>query len=204
VRSLSQQPPMLDNAREAANCIVADGHRAADVISRIRALFNKEEPDQRLLDLNEIIGHVLDLSRGAIERQQVVARTEFAASPALVMGDPVQLQQVLVNLVTNALEAMAGIVDRPPLLSIRSETKLDPANGDTIVVTVEDSGSGLGPGQVTRIFDSFYTTKPDGVGVGLAISRSIVEAHGGSLWAAPAMPYGARIGFSLPAAPPPG
>ncbi len=203
-RSLVHRPPMLDNAREAANCIVADGHRAAEVIARIRALFNNEEPDQQLLDINGIVEHVLDLSRGPIERQRVVAKTEFTDSPAMVMGDPVQLQQVLVNLVTNALEAMSGITGRRRRLTIRTEARPDSSpeigEGNAIVVTVEDSGSGLEPGQVARIFDSFYTTKPDGVGVGLAISRSIIEAHGGSLWAVPLQPCGARIGFTLPAA----
>ena len=206
VRSLVHRPPMLDNAREAANCIVADGHRAAEVIARIRALFNKEEPDQQLLDINGIIEHVLDLSRGPIERQRVVAKTEFMVSPAMVMGDRVQLQQVLVNLVTNALEAMSGIAGGRRRLTIRTEATADASpeigDGNAVVVTVEDSGSGLEPGQVARIFDSFYTTKPDGVGVGLAISRSIIEAHGGSLWAAPLLPCGARVGFTLPAAAP--
>ena len=202
-RSLGHRPPMLDNAREAANCIVADGHRAAEVIARIRALFNKEEPDQQLLDINGIVQRVLDLSRGQIERQRVAAKTEFAAAPAMVMGDPVQLQQVLVNLVANGLEAMSGIAGRRRRLTIRTErSDVEPEIGDgnAIVVTVEDSGSGLEPGQVARIFDSFYTTKPDGVGVGLAISRSIIEAHGGALWAVPLLPCGARIGFTLPAA----
>ncbi len=196
LRSLTHRPPMLDTAREAAGCIVADGHRAGDVIARIRALFNKEEPNQQLLNLNDIVWHVLELSRGAIDRQRVVARTELVASPLLVMGDPVQLRQVMVNLVTNALEAMMGIVDRPLLLTIRSEVD----RGEAVVLTVEDSGRGLDPAQVSRIFDSFYTTKPDGIGVGLAISRSIIETHGGSLWAFPAMPHGARVGFTLPLA----
>ncbi|MGH6741302.1 MAG: sensor histidine kinase, partial [Bradyrhizobium sp.] len=198
VRSLAHQPPMLDNAREAASCIVSDGHRAADVIARIRALFNKEELDQQRLDLNAVIRHVLDLSRGAIARQHVVVHAEFATSPTQVMGDRVQLQQVLVNLVTNALEAMAGSVDRPQVLTVRSEVEADGG----IHVTVEDTGRGLEPGQLPRIFDSFYTTKPDGIGVGLAISRSIIEAHGGTLWASAATPHGARIGFTLPAAGP--
>lgn len=196
VRSLAHQPPMLDTAREAAGCIVADGHRAGDVIARIRALFNKEEPNQLLLDVNDIVRRVLDLSRGAIDRQRIVARTELWAPPLLVMGDPVQLQQVMVNLVTNALEAMTGVVDRPLLLTIRSEID----RGEAAVVTVTDSGRGLDLAQVSRIFDSFYTTKPDGIGVGLAISRSIIEAHGGSLWAAPGTCYGATVGLSLPLA----
>jgi C4-dicarboxylate-specific signal transduction histidine kinase len=196
LRSLEHQPPMLDNAREAAACIVADGHRGGDVIARIRALFNKEEPNQRLSDVNDIVHHVLDLSRGAIDQQRVVARIELAGSPLLVMGDPVQLQQVVVNLVTNALEAMIGVVDRPLLLTIRSEVD----RGAAVVLTIEDSGRGLDPEQASRIFDSFYTTKPDGIGVGLAISRSIIEAHGGSLWAAPGTECGAKVGFTLPLA----
>lgn len=198
LRSLTHRPPMLDNAREAAECIVADGHRAGDVIARIRALFNKEEPNQLLVDINDIAQQVLELSRGAIDRQRVVARAELATSPVVVMGDPVQLQQVIVNLVTNALEAMIGIADRPLVLTIRSEVD----RGAAVVLTVEDSGRGLEPEQVSRIFDSFYTTKPDGIGVGLAISRSIIEAHGGSLSAAPAMRCGARVGFTLPLAAP--
>jgi C4-dicarboxylate-specific signal transduction histidine kinase len=196
LRSLEHRPPMLDNAREAAGCIVADGHRAGDVIARIRALFNKEEPTHRLLNINDIVQHVVELSHGVIDRQRVVARTELWPSALLVMGDPVQLQQVMVNLVTNALEAMTGIVDRPLLLTIRSEL-----NGEgAVAVSVEDSGRGLDPALVSRIFDSFYTTKPDGIGVGLAISRSIIEAHGGVLSASPAMHRGARVGFTLPLA----
>jgi signal transduction histidine kinase len=198
VRSLTRQPPMLDIACEAANCIVADGHRAAEVVARIRALFNKEEPERQLLNINDIVEQALDLSRRAIERQRVVARLELAASPARLMGDSLQLQQVLVNLLGNALEAMAGIPDRPHLLSIRSEVLSEAGGGDVVVVSVEDSGVGLEPGQITRIFDSFYTTKPDGIGIGLAISRSIIEAHGGSLWAQPLIPRGAKIGFTLP------
>jgi PAS domain S-box-containing protein len=196
LRSLAHWPPMLDNARDAAGCIVADGHRAGDVIARIRALFNKEEPNQLLLDVNDIVQHVLDLSRGAIDQHRVVARTELATSPLLVMGDPVQLQQVIVNLVTNALEAMIGIADRPRQLTIRSEVE----RGAAVVLTIEDSGRGLDLDQMSRIFDSFYTTKPDGIGVGLAISRSIIEAHGGALWASAAMRCGARVGFTLPLA----
>jgi len=116
------------------------------------------------------------------------------------LTDPVQLQQVVVNLITNALEAMTGITDRPRQLTIRSEVE----RGAAAVLTIEDSGRGLDPEQICRIFDSFYTTKPDGIGVGLAISRSIIEAHGGTLWAAPGMPCGARVGFTLPLAAPVG
>jgi C4-dicarboxylate-specific signal transduction histidine kinase len=192
LRSLARDPPMLDNAREAATCIVADGHRAGDVIARIRSLFNKEPPREQLLDVNQIIRHVLDLSRGAVERKRVIVRAELAEPAALVMADPVQLQQVLVNLVTNALDAMSDTTDRPRVLTVRSVS-----DGDRVNVTIEDSGVGFDPEQVSHIFDSFYTTKADGVGLGLAISRSIIEAHGGSVWAVPGTTHGAKIGFTL-------
>lgn len=197
LRSLERQPPMLETAREAAACIVADGHRAGDVIARIRALFNKEQPRQQLLNVNDIISRVLQLSRGAIERQRVGVRTEFASPPPMVMADPVQLQQVMMNLVTNALEAMTGTAERPRLLTVRSEID----RGGSVAITVQDTGSGLDPEHISHIFDSFYTTKPGSIGVGLAISRSIIEAHGGSMWAAPGTRHGARVGFSLPLAP---
>ncbi|HEX5421897.1 MAG TPA: ATP-binding protein [Gammaproteobacteria bacterium] len=193
LRSLGRNPPMLDTAREAAACIVADGHRAGDVIARIRALFNKEPPCEQLLDLNDVIRRVLELSRGAIERQQVALRTELAQPAAMVMADPVQLQQVLVNLVNNALEAMEGGGLRPRVLDVRSEIE----RGEAVAVTVEDTGSGLDPEQVSHVFDSFYTTKAGGIGLGLAISRSIVEAHGGTMWAEPAADGGARLGLRL-------
>jgi C4-dicarboxylate-specific signal transduction histidine kinase len=198
LRSLARQPPMLDNAREAASCIVADGHRAGEVIARIRALFNKEETKQQLLSVNDLIRHVLELSRGVIDRHGVVAQTELASPAPLLIGDPVQLQQVVVNLVTNAVEAMTEVTDRPRLLTIRSNVDRDGA----IVVTVEDSGSGLDRGEISRIFESFYTTKPDGIGVGLAISRSMIEAHGGTLSAAPGARHGAIFTFTLPLAAP--
>jgi C4-dicarboxylate-specific signal transduction histidine kinase len=166
------------------------------VIARIRALFNKEQPREELLDVNDIIRRVLELARGAVERQRVMVRTQLAEPAAMVMADPVQLQQVLVNLVTNALEAMASTNGRPQILTVCSAVEA----GETVDVTVEDTGSGLEPEQVAHVFDSFYTTKAGGVGLGLAISRSIIEAHRGSIWAAPGTDDGARIGFSLPMA----
>jgi C4-dicarboxylate-specific signal transduction histidine kinase len=181
-RSLAQRPAMLENAREAASCIVADGHRVGDVIARIRSLFNKEVPKWQPLDLNEVVREVLRLSRGAIDRQRVVVQVEPAVVPPIVMGDRVQLQQVLVNLVTNALE-------------IRSTT-----TGGEAVVSVEDSGTGFGAEQASRLFEGFYTTKPEGIGVGLAISRSIIDAHGGSMSASPTEHGGARFSFILPLA----
>jgi len=195
LRWLERDPPMIENAREAAACIVADGHRAGDVIARIRALFNKEEPLKQLMSVNQIIRRVLDLSRGAIDRQRVAVRTELDDPAPLIMADPVQLQQVLVNLVTNALEAMSEAAEGQRLLTVRSR-----AQGGSVTVTVEDTGTGLDAEHVGRLFDSFYTTKPGGIGVGLAISRSIIDAHGGAIWAAPGAPTGATVGFSLPLA----
>jgi C4-dicarboxylate-specific signal transduction histidine kinase len=197
LRSLQRDPPLLDNAREAAGCIVADGHRAGDVIARIRALFNKEPQQQQLLNLNGIVDSVLALSRGAIERQRVAVRTEPAEPPPLVRADPVQLQQVVFNLVTNALEAMEGIPEEQRRMIVRTQVE-----GETAAIAVEDNGVGIDPDRVAHIFDSFYTTKPGGIGVGLAISRSIIDAHGGSMWAAPGTPTGAVVGFMLPLAAP--
>jgi C4-dicarboxylate-specific signal transduction histidine kinase len=198
LRSLSRDPPLLDNAREAAACIVSDGHRAGDVIARIRALFNKEQPQEQRLDLNHIIRHVLDLSRSAMERKRVIVRAELAEPAAPVMADPVQLQQVLVNLVTNALDAMSDTKGRPRVLTARSEI-----DGEDVKITIEDNGTGFDPDQVNHIFDSFYTTKAGGIGLGLAITRSIIEAHGGSVWAASGSGHGAKIGFTLKLDPPP-
>ena len=198
VRFLARRPAAVPDAREAADCIVSDGTRAGEVISRIRALLSKQGPRHVVVDINGVIGDVIHLLRTTLDRQRVVIHTELAASPPLVMGDAVQLQQVLVNLVINAAEAMSEITDRPRVVTIRSE--IDAAGA--VLVTVEDAGTGLDPQEIDRIFDSFYTTKPDGIGVGLSISRSIIEAHGGQLSASPALPYGARFSVALPGAKP--
>ena len=194
VRFLARRPAAIADAREAADCIVNDGSRAGEVIARIRALLSKQGPHHVLVDINGIIGNVIHLLRATLDRQRVVIHTELAASPPRVMGDAVQLQQVLVNLVTNAAEAMSENRDQPRVVTIRSG--IDAAGA--VLVTVEDTGSGLDPQEIDRIFESFYTTKPEGIGVGLSISRSIIEAHGGQLSAFPALPYGARFSFVLP------
>ncbi len=197
-RSLARDPPGLGLAQEAAGCIVNDANRAAEVTARVRALLNKEGPRQVPVDVNRLVRDALTLSRIAIERQAISVRTEFADPLPPVLGDPIQLQQVLLNLVTNGIEAMAATAGRSRVLSIRSEAE----NREAIVVTVEDSGGdGIAAKQAERIFDSFYTTKPNGIGVGLSISRSIVEAHGGRLWLASADSAGARFCFALPVAP---
>jgi signal transduction histidine kinase len=194
VRFLARRPASLTDAREAADCIVSDGTRAGEVIARIRALLSKQGPRHVVVDINGIIGDMIQLLRATLDRQRVVIHTELAVPLPAVMGDAVQLQQVLVNLVTNATEAMSENRDRPRVVTIRSE--VDAAGA--VLVTVEDTGSGLDPQEIDRIFDSFYTTKPEGIGVGLSISRSIIEAHGGQLSASPVLPYGARFSFAVP------
>jgi signal transduction histidine kinase len=194
-RAISQNPPMLDLARDATACIIADAHRAGDVILRIRGLFNKEHPKWTLLNVNEVVQQVIKMSWGAVDRSGAMVITELSASPALVMGDPVQVQQVLVNLVTNALDSMAEINNRPRLLTIRT----DIVGAEMVEVTVEDVGHGIDAEQIPIIFSGFYTTKPSGIGIGLSISRSIAEAHGGSL-SVSASNCGAKFTFSLPLA----
>jgi signal transduction histidine kinase len=194
-RAISQHPPMLDLARDATACIIADAHRAGDVILRIRGLFNKERPKWMLLNVDEVVQQVIKMSRGAADRSGAIVITEFSASPALVMGDPIQVQQVLLNLVTNALDSMAEIDNRPRLLTIRT----DIVAAEVVKVTVEDTGHGIDAEQIPIIFAGFYTTKPSGIGIGLSISRSIAEAHGGSLSVLPSN-CGARFTFTLPLA----
>jgi signal transduction histidine kinase len=195
VRFLARRPAAVGDAREAADCIVSDGSRAGEVIARIRALLSKQGPRHVVVDVNGIIGDVIHLLRATLDRQRVAVQTELATSLPAVMGDAVQLQQVLVNLVTNAIEAMSENRDRTRAVTIRSGVDATGA----VLVTVEDTGTGLDPQEIDRIFDSFYTTKPEGIGVGLSISRSIIEAHGGQLSAFPVLPHGARFTFALPA-----
>jgi signal transduction histidine kinase len=200
-RFLARGPAALPNAREAADCIVSDATRAGEVTRRIRALLRKEAPRHVVLKINRIVDDVIDLLRATLDRQRIAIRTDLAAALPPIMGDPVQLQQVLVNLITNAAEAMREMPireagGRPRIVTIRSRLGAD----ETVVISVEDTGSGLDPQNIDRIFDSFYTTKAEGIGVGLSISRSIIEAHGGQLSAAPAPRHGACFSFTVPIA----
>jgi signal transduction histidine kinase len=196
LRSLRRRPPALEAAREAAGCIVSDASRAGEVIARIRSLLRKQAPAYLPVNLNRLIREVLELTRGLIERQQIAVRTELNKTLPKVFGDPVQLQQVLINLIANAVEAMQDNGSRPRLLTIRAGRD----GKEAVAIAVEDSGSGLTAAECERVFDSFYTTKADGIGVGLSICRSIIEAHDGRLWASPATPCGARFCISLPTA----
>jgi PAS domain S-box-containing protein len=184
----------LDRVHSALADIVKDGHRAAEVIQRVRQLATKSDPKREDLDLNEVIHEVATLMRSEIQTQRVDFGMSLARGLPVVLADRVQLQQVIINLVINGVESMAGVSDRPRELFIRSE-----ACDDRVAVSVHDSGVGVDMRVVDRLFDAFYTTKPRGMGMGLSISRSIIEGHGGRLWAMPNADYGATFQFALPA-----
>ena len=193
LRWLAGELPNLDEAREAIRRIIRDGNRAGDVVSRMRALFKKACTAMERVDINEAIEEVVILTQSEVRRNKVALRMELAADLPSVMGDRVQLQQVVVNLILNAIEAMSTVEDRARDLVIRTQR----GEGDEVRVAVQDSGIGLDPKNVERIFDAFHTTKPDGLGMGLSISRSIVERHGGRLWAVSNDGPGATFRFTL-------
>jgi PAS domain S-box-containing protein len=194
LRWLGAPKPDADEVRQALLRIVRDGTRAGEVIGRIRALVKKMPPHRELLDINEVIREVVALTQAETQRNAVRLQSQLGDDLPLVSADRVQLQQVMINLIINAIEAMAGAGDGPRELSIVS--RIDDAND--VMVEVQDTGPGLDPEKRDRLFQSFYTTKPDGIGMGLAISRSIAEAHGGRLSAAPNNPRGALFRFTLP------
>ena len=192
---LGADPPAMAEARSALDNIVADGKRAREIIARIRALAKRQAPRMDLLDLNRKILDVLALTEQELRSHDIVLETRLDNMLPHVTGDRVQLQQVLLNLIVNAIEAMSAVNNRPRELTIVS------AKGtDGVVVEVRDSGIGLDPHHSERVFEAFYTTKAEGIGIGLSISSSILEAHGGRLWAAPNQPHGAVFRFSLPVA----
>src|SRR2546425_679882 len=191
---LAAARPDLDVVRDPLAALVQEGHRAADVIQRIRQLASKTEPHKARLDVNHVICDVVPLVRTAVLSHRVSLRVDLASALAPVLGDRVQLQQVLINLVMNGIEAMASVGDRPPELVIRSR----PHGGDQVLVAVQDAGVGIDPNTVDRLFSAFFTTKPGGLGMGLSISRSIIDAHGGRLWATPNPTHGATFHFALP------
>ena len=186
--------PNLDEAREAVGRILRDGNRASDVIAHIRALVRKTDTQKERLDMNQAVQEVINLTQHEAMRKGLALRTELAHDLPLVLGDRVQLQQVILNLVMNGVEAMASVADRPREVFIRSRQH----ESDKVLVAVQDSGVGIDRENLGKIFDAFYTTKPQGMGMGLAISRSIVENHGGRLWAIPNDGPGATFAFALP------
>jgi PAS domain S-box-containing protein len=193
LRWLTRDQPNLEEAREAASRMVKDVTRAADIISRIRLLFKKVSPQRDLVDVNELVREMIVLLRSEATRYAISIRTELASDLPQVMGDRVQLQQVLMNLLLNSMDAMKD-VDTTRELVINSQ----PARDNQVMVSVSDTGVGLPPQQAEQIFNAFFTTKPNGTGMGLRISRSIIESHGGRLWAANNSQRGASFCFTLP------
>jgi PAS domain S-box-containing protein len=189
LRWLAADPPILDEALECLRRIIRDGNRASDVIARLRALVKKSAPAKARLDLSETIQEVLAMIDPEARRHRVSVRTNLAAGLPPVRGDRLQVQQVILNLVMNGIEAMYPVTDRTREVCIWSQRH----EADTVLVAVQDTGIGLDPKNMARLFDAFFTTKPGGMGIGLSISRTIVEAHGGRLWATPNDGPGATV-----------
>lgn len=194
LRMLTNSPQNLDGAREAVRRTMRDGLRASEMIARLRALFSRRVPATEPVDLNEAAREVIALSLGDLEKSRVLVRTEFAAGIEPVVADRVQLQQVVLNLLRNALDAMNAVEGRPRELLIRTERE----EGGSVRLSVTDAGVGFDPGAVDKLFEAFYSTKSDGMGVGLAVSRSIIENHQGRLWAVLNEGPGATFSFSVP------
>jgi NO-binding membrane sensor protein with MHYT domain len=194
LRWLGAQPPDLDEARQALGGAVNDGRRAVEIIGRIRTLIKKEPPRKDALEVNEAIVELIALTRGEVMKNNVSVETKLGDGLPLIRGDRVQLQQVILNLIINAIEAMSGVSEASRRLLIG--TGKDAAG--RVLVAVQDSGPGLNPDSFERLFDSFYTTKSGGMGMGLSICRSIVEAHGGRIWATPNAGPGITVQFTLP------
>jgi PAS domain S-box-containing protein len=197
LRMLGANPPDVDGARETARRTIRDGNRASDVITRLRALFSKKEFSLESVDLNEATREVITLSRSELQRNGVVLESELADDLPNVTGDRVQLQQVILNLLRNASDAMVDVHDRPRQLLVKTEQ----GDGDRVRLTVRDVGIGVDPQVVDKLFDAFYTTKSDGMGIGLSVSRSIIERHHGRLWAERNDGPGATFAFLVPRAP---
>jgi signal transduction histidine kinase len=192
---LEMNPPNLDEVREALACVVRDADRAKDIVGRMRDNIKKAPPRKELFDLNEAISEAIAMVRSAVAKNRIAVGTQLMDGLAPVVGDRVQLQQVLVNLVLNAVEAISSVEDGMRELSIRTAQ----SEKGGIRLAVHDSGPGIDPENIERVFEPFYTTRTSGIGMGLAICRSIINGHGGRLWVAPNEPRGAVFQFTLPA-----
>src|SRR5258705_2656929 len=195
LRWLDRQPPDVEEVRQALGRIVQESNRASDIIGRIRALIKKAPPRKDGVQINEAILEVTALTRGEVVKNGVLVQTQLAEGLPLIQGDRVQLQQVILNVIINAVEAMSGVSEGSRELLIGTGQ----AESDGVLVAVRDSGPGLAPASLERLFGAFYTTKPGGLGMGLSICRSIIEAHGGRLWATANVPQGAVFQFTVPA-----
>jgi len=194
LRWLDREIPHLDGARRSLEMIIGDGNRATEVIRRVRALAKKTDIEKMPLEVNELLSEVIVLVRGELMSQQVSVRTEFASALPDILGDRVQLQQVIINLVVNGIEAMQSVTDRQRELVIRSGQD----EASQVFVSVTDCGVGISAENADRLFNPFFTTKPGGMGMGLSICRSIIDAHGGRLWATANVSRGATVQFVLP------
>lgn len=194
MRMLEADPPNVEGARETVRRTIRDGHRASDVITRLRALFSKKHATTEVVELNEATREVIALSLSELQSNRVILRTELADDLPLVAGDRVQLQQVILNLLRNASDAMSSVDDRPRQLLIKTERDTD----GVVRLSVQDSGVGFEPDKMNKLFEAFYTTKKDGMGIGLSVSRSIIANHRGSLWASANDGPGATFSFSIP------
>ena len=197
LRMLAADPPDVDGARETARRTIRDGNRASDVIKRVRALFTNREWATESVDLNEATREVVALLLSELQRNRVMLQSELAHDLPAVTGDRVQLQQVVLNLLRNASEAMVDVHDRPRHLLISTERE----DGDHVRLSVRDNGVGVDPQDIDKLLDAFYTTKSDGMGIGLSVSRSIVERHHGLLWAEPNDGPGVTFSISIPTDP---
>jgi signal transduction histidine kinase len=214
LRWLTGDSPNLNETREAIGRIMRDGKRATEIIGRIRALARKALPQPGWLDLDQAICEITAMLRGELHRSRVSLQTQLATNLPALWGDRIQLQQVLLNLLMNGIEALSGLDEGPGELKVSSEKSVEVSRGSPedgpetlasaatvgphVLVTVSDTGSRLDPQGVERLFEAFYTTKPQGLGMGLAISRSIIHAHGGRLWARANTPRGTLFTFALP------
>ena len=197
LRWLDARPPDLEKIRQALGRIVKDANRAGDVIGRIRALIKKAPPRNELMDINEAIREVVEFTRGETVKNGASVQMALGEDLPLIQGDRVQLQQVLLNLIMNAVQAMGAVADGPRALFVTTGQ----AEPNGVMVAVKDSGPGLVPTSLEHIFAPFYTTKPGGLGLGLSICRSIIEAHGGRLWVTANMPQGTVFHFTVPTHP---
>jgi signal transduction histidine kinase len=194
LRMLNGEPPNIDGARETARRTLRDGNRASDVITRLRGLFGKKESVLEQLDLNEATREVIALSLSDLQRNRVILQSDLADDLPPIIGDRIQLQQVTLNLLRNASDAMLGIDDRPRQLLVR--TRRD--GEGRVHLSVQDSGIGIHPHDCEKLFEPFYTSKSGGMGIGLSVSRSIIEKHHGRLWVEPNNGPGATFSFSIP------
>jgi C4-dicarboxylate-specific signal transduction histidine kinase len=199
LRMLSGDQPNIEGARETARRTIRDGHRASEVVTRLRALFKRKEVAAESIDLNDAAREVIALCMSELQSNRILVQHEFAENLPAVLGDRIQLQQVILNLLRNASDAMRDVDNRPRQLLIK--TGSDDSNN--VRLTVQDTGIGFAPDAADRLFESFYTTKEDGMGIGLSVSRSIIEAHRGQLWATSNDGPGSSFTFSIPCHPGP-